>query len=97
MRPTAISLSALIVGAGLLISVGAQAATTQGYPVPEATKIPSGAIQLAGSFHNSPNKGGDKLLSGQAGSRYGIGGSEPKAKYFKDRMKKIPRCCEAHK
>ena len=39
MRATAISLSALIVGAGLLISVGAQAATTQGYPLPEATKI----------------------------------------------------------
>jgi hypothetical protein len=27
-------------------------------------------------------------MSGLAGGRYGIGGSEPKARYFKNRMKK---------
>jgi hypothetical protein len=90
MRAIAI---ALLLGGSLLVWDSAQGATTQRSSVPAAIRVSSGAIQLAGSFHNSNAKGGDKLLSGQAGGRYGIGGSEPKAKYFKNKMKKIPRCC----
>ena len=84
---------ALLLGGGLLMSAGAVAATTQRCSAPATIQVASGAIQLAGSFHSSNAKGGDKLMSGLAGGRYGIGGSEPKAKYFKNRMKKIPRCC----
>lgn len=84
---------ALLLGGSLLVWDGAQGATTQRSSVPAAIRVSSGAIQLAGSFHSSNAKAGDKLLAGLAGGRYGIGGSEPKAKYFKNRMKKIPRCC----
>ncbi len=94
MRTMAITLSIL------LSAASAEASTTQGDTggtAPAATSLSPKVIQLAGSFHNSPAKLGDKHLSGQAGGRYGIGGSEPRVKYFKNRMKKIPRCCEARK
>jgi hypothetical protein len=84
---------ALLLGGSLLVSAGAQGVTTQRSSMPAAIRAPSGTIQLAGSFHSSNAKAGDKLLGGMAGGRYGIGGSEPKAKYFKNKMKKIPRCC----
>ena len=74
MRANTISLSALLIAAGLLSSAGARAATTQGYwahAVPATTNIPSGVIQLAAG-----NKAGEKYMSGRAGGRYGIGGSE---------------------
>jgi hypothetical protein len=96
MRTMAIAFALSI----LLSAASAQASTTQrdaDGTAPAAMTLPPKVIQLAGSFHNSNAKGGDKLLSGQAGGRYGIGGSEPRVKYFKNRMKKIPRCCEAHK
>ena len=64
---------------------------------PASMTVSPKVIQLAAAFNKSPNKLADKYLSGQAGGRYGIGGSEPRVKYFKNRMKKIPRCCEAHK
>ena len=79
---------ALLLGGSLLVWDGAQGATTQRSSVPAAIRVSSGAIQLEGSFHSSNAKAGDKLLAGLAGGRY-----EPKAKYFKNRMKKIPRCC----
>ena len=51
-------------------SAGAQAVPTD--DAAPAAGVPSGIIQLAGS----PNKLGDKYLAGQAGGRYGIGGTE---------------------
>ncbi len=90
MCRVAIALSTLLIGAGLLSSAGAQTATTQGYPaapMSAATKIPSDAIQLAGSFQNSTAKLGDKYLAGLAGGRYGIGGTEPRAPYFRKKKK----------
>jgi hypothetical protein len=92
MRTMAIALSIL------LSAAIAQASTTErdaGGAAPTAMTLSPKVIQLAGSFTNSPGKLADKYLSGQAGGRYGIGGSEPRVKYFKSRMKKIPRCCEA--
>lgn len=82
----AIALSTLLIGAGLLSSAGAQSATTAA-PMSAATKIPSGAIQIAGSFQNSTAKLGDKYPAGQAGGRYGIGGTEPRVPYFKKKKK----------
>jgi hypothetical protein len=87
--------TAMLLCAAVVSSAGVQAATTQNQPVPVAIKIPSGAIQLAGSFHNSPNKGADKYMSGLAGGRYGIGGSEPQAKHLKNKKKKPQPCCGA--
>ena len=79
---------------GLLSFTGARATTTLGDDGDVATAAAqTGVIQLAGSFHNSNAKLADKTLGGQAGGMHGIGGSEPHAKYFKSRMKKIPRCC----
>ena len=92
MRTMAIALSIL------LSAASAQASTTQraaGGTAPAAMTVSPKFIQLAGAFNKSPNTLADKYLSGQAGGRYGIGGSEPRVKYFKNRMKKIPRCCEA--
>jgi hypothetical protein len=74
MRAIAIALSTLLIGASPLNSIGAQAATTQGYsaaPVLATTRIPSDTIQLAAG-----NKAGDHYLAGRAGGRYGVGGTE---------------------
>jgi hypothetical protein len=74
MRAITIALSALLIAAGLLGSAGARAAATQGYSahsVPATTEMPSPVIRLADGA-----KGGDKYMSGKAGGRYGIGGSE---------------------
>jgi len=57
------------------------AAITEGYlanPSHVSNPTPSRPIQLAGSFHQSPNKLGDKFLSGKSGGRLGIGGTESK-------------------
>jgi hypothetical protein len=83
--------------AGLLSLTSAHAATTQGNiaNVASPTAEQTGVIRLAGSFHNSTAKLADKSLGGYAGGFYGIGGNEPKVKYFRSRMKKIPRCCAA--
>ena len=84
MRAIAVALSTLLLGAGLLSSAGAQAATTQGCSrdsLPAATKIPSGVIQLA-----EGGKLGDRYLAGRAGGRYGIGGTESR-KFKKKRSK----------
>jgi hypothetical protein len=70
MRANAITLSILLIGAGLLSSAGAQATATQRYsgdPAPAATV----ANQVADGA-----KAGDKYMSGKAGGRYGIGGTE---------------------
>lgn len=90
-------LGIVFLSAGLLTLTSAHAMTTQGdvATVASATTQRVGVIRLAGSFHNAPNKLGDKMLSGAAGGFYGIGGNEPRAKYFKSRMKKIPRCCSS--
>jgi hypothetical protein len=74
-RAMATTLAVLLFGIGLLGSAGARAAT-QGCladPVAAVTKPPSGVIQFADG-----GKGGDKYMSGRAGGRYGIGGSECK-------------------
>ena len=74
MRANTFALCALLIAAGLLSSAGARAATTQGYSAHSllaATEISSAVIRLADG-----GKGGDKYLSGKAGGRYGIGGSE---------------------
>ncbi len=79
MRAIAIALFTLLLGAGPLSPDGAQGATTQGYssePVRTVTRMPPGAIQLAGSYQRSSAKSGDKYLAGRAGGRYGVGGSE---------------------
>jgi hypothetical protein len=73
MRTRAIALPTLLLGAGLLSSA-AQAAVTQGHSAavaPAATEAPSGVIRLADGA-----KGGDKYMSGKAGGRYGVGGTE---------------------
>src|SRR5262249_3201363 len=77
--------------AGLLCLADAHATTQSNIPLVPTGQ--AGLFQLAGSFHSSPNKLNDKYLSGLSGGYNGIGGSEPKAKYFKSRMPKIPRCC----
>ena len=79
MRAIAIALFTLLLGAGPLSLDGAKAATTQGHssdPVRTVTRMPPGAIQLAGSYQRSSAKLGDEYLAGRAGGRYGIGGSE---------------------
>jgi hypothetical protein len=89
------TLAIVLLSAGILSLAGAHATTTPGdiaNVAPIAT-TETGVIRLAGSFHNSNAKLGDRSLGGYAGGFYGIGGSEPKVKSFKDRMKKIPRCC----
>lgn len=86
MRAKVFPVFTLIATAGLLIWAGAQAATTEGHfrdPVSAAVSTP-GSIQLAGSG----NKLGDKYLSGQAGGRYGIGGTDhSRAKGSKSKAK----------
>jgi len=78
----AISLSALLLGAGLLSAADARAVPTDAAAL--VAGMPSGLIQLAGS----PNKLGDKYMAGQAGGRYGIGGTEhDKAKGGKSKSK----------
>lgn len=70
-RAMAIGLAAaLLLGVGL---VGSAAARTGAMAdrVPATTKPPSGVVRLADGA-----KGGDKYMSGRAGGRYGIGGSE---------------------
>ena len=91
MRAVAI----LLFSAGLLGFTGAHATTTQGdlASVAPVIAVQSGVLQLAGSFQNSTAKLADKSLGGFAGGFYGIGGSEPQVKYFKNKKKKIPRCC----
>ena len=93
MRANAITLSILLIGAGLLSSASAQATATQGYsaaPVLATTRIPSDTIQLAAG-----NKAGDHYMAGRAGGRYGVGGSEPQAKHLKNKKKKPKPCCGA--
>ena len=80
--------TALLLCAGLLAPAGAQAAATHGYPAPATTIILPGVIQLAGSFQNSTAKLADKYLAGLAGGRYGIGGTEPRAPYFRKKKPK---------
>jgi len=89
MRVIPISLSTLLIVAGLLSPAAARAATTQGYPAdstPAATNMLPAAIQLAGSFQNSTAKLADKYLAGKSGGRYGIGGTE--SVVFKKKKKK---------
>jgi hypothetical protein len=87
MRAIAIALSTLLLGGALLNAQGAQAAKTQHYPL-TAAKMPAGVIRLAESNQKSPNKLADKYLAGQAGGRYGIGGTEhDKAKGGKSKSK----------
>jgi hypothetical protein len=57
------------------------------------TTMPSGLMQVAESNTRSPNKLADKYMSGLAGGRYGVGGSEPQAKHLKNKKKKITPCC----
>lgn len=85
----------LSVAASLLTLTSAHAVTSQGdvANVASITAQPEVVVRLAGSFHNSTNKLGDKSLDGRAGGIYGIGGREPHVRYFKNAMKKIPRCC----
>ena len=90
MRTIAIALSILLATAG-----AAHASIAAGGPAAADITLSPKLIQLAGSFHNSNAKLGDKTLTGQAGGIYGIGGGEPHVKYFKNRMSKIPRCCAA--
>lgn len=79
-----------------LLCAGASTAPSDaGGAAPPATTLPPKVIQLAESNSKSPNKLGDKYLDGKSGGMYGIGGGEPHAKYFKNSMKKIPRCCAA--
>ena len=92
MRMTAIALSILLTAGGAQASA---APGDAGDAAAVATTSAPKVIQLAGAFNKSPNKGADKYLAGQAGGRYGIGGTEPKVKYSKNKMKKIPRCCAA--
>jgi hypothetical protein len=84
------------VAASLLTLASAHATATQG-DVSNVASAPSAqpevVLRLAGSFHSSNAKLGDKSLDGRAGGIYGVGGSEPHVRYFKSRMKKIPRCC----
>jgi hypothetical protein len=71
MRANAITLSILLIGAGLLSSASAQATATQGCsgdPAPAATPVGNQVADGA--------KAGDKYMSGKAGGRYGIGGTE---------------------
>jgi hypothetical protein len=85
MHAIGLALFALMLGACLLSSAGAQAATSYSAN-PATTTMPSGVIQLAGSYFNSPGKLNDKYLAGKAGGRYGIGGSE--SVIFKKKKKK---------
>src|SRR5262245_3607665 len=85
MRAKVLPAFTLIVTAGLLIWAGAQAATTEGHfgDQVSAAISTSGSIQLAAG-----NKLGDKSLSGQAGGRYGIGGTDhSRAKGSKSKTK----------
>src|SRR5262245_49638610 len=92
MRTMAITLSILLSAAS---AQGSMAQEGAGGTASAATTLSPKLIQLAESNTKSPNKLADKYMPGAAGGIYGIGGSEPKAKYFKSRMKKIPRCCAA--
>jgi len=87
--------AAIFFSASLLSLTGAHATTTPSdiANVVPVTKTQTGLIQLAGSFHNSTAKLADKYLAGASGGFYGIGGSEPHAKYFK--KKKPKACCSA--
>ncbi len=81
MRTIAIALSTLMLVTGVLSFASAPPAAIQGYsgdPVPVATQIRSGVIQLAESNHRSNAKLGDKYMSGRAGGRCGTGGTESK-------------------
>jgi hypothetical protein len=78
MRTIAIALFTLLLGAGMLSWAGAQAATMQGDladPTFAANGTASRGVQVAAGA-----KSGDKYMTGQAGGRYGIGGSESVAK-----------------
>src|SRR5262245_61223846 len=92
MRTMIIALSILLSAAS---AQGSMAQGGAGGTTSAPTTLAPSAIQLAESNTKSPNKLADKFMSGAAGGIYGIGGGEPKAKYFKSRMKKIPRCCAA--
>jgi hypothetical protein len=97
MRATAIALSTLLCACLLNASAAKAADGSMDVRATAATTMPYGLLQVAESNTKSPNKGADKYMSGQGGGRYGIGGSEPKVKYFNAKMKKIPRCCVASK
>jgi len=76
VRATAIALSVVLLP---LVPGQVQAAATESYlatPVQASCPTPFRAIQLAGSFHTSPNKLNDKYLAGKSGGRLGIGGTE---------------------
>jgi hypothetical protein len=89
MRTMAIALS-------ILLSAGASTARGDaGGTAPPIATLPPKVIQLADSNTKSPNKLGDKYLDGKAGGIYGIGGSEPHVKYFKNKKKKPRPCCGA--
>ena len=91
MRTMALALSILLCAGASTVRSDAGGAALP------ATTLPPKVIQLAESNSKSPNKLGDKFLDGKSGGIYGIGSSEPHAKYFKSRMKKIPRCCAVSK
>jgi hypothetical protein len=71
MRANTIALSALLLGAGLLGSVGAEATATQGYspdPVLAVTGVPSDTLQLADG-----GKLNDRHRAGRTGGANGLG------------------------
>ena len=78
---SSVALFVFLLGTGSLVSGHVQAATTEGYsgnPVQVSSQTPFHPVQLAGSFHQSPNKLNDKYLAGKSGGRLGIGGTESK-------------------
>ncbi len=79
VRVITIALSTVLTVAALLNSTSAQAGTPQGRPadpMAASAQPPSPVIRLAGSFQSSTGKLGDKYMAGQAGGRYGTGGTE---------------------
>jgi hypothetical protein len=89
------TLATVFFAAGLLSPTDAHATTTQSdvATIASPADAQTGLMQLAESNSRSPNKLDDKYLDGKAGGIYGIGGSEPHVKYFKNKMKKPKPCC----
>jgi hypothetical protein len=78
MRANTIALSALLLSAGLLSSVGTQAAITRVSsvdPVPAATRAPSDTMQFADG-----GKLNDKYMVGKSGGATGVGTKSAKSK-----------------